>query len=96
MSQDRLSYEERNRQREERVIEHERALNESRRKAKRAPHGNDEDPEALLKAQQSLKLRRAIAIIFAIIALIGLFVGLSKKSSTPRPVAEPSVEDSDK
>lgn len=89
MSQEHLSYEERNRQREERIIQHERELNESRIKARRAKQV--EDTEAPLQAAKAFKRRRMVAIIFLVLTVIAFVMALLKKSPVRTPAAPPET-----
>lgn len=92
MSQEHLSYEERNRQREERIIEHERALNDSRLKARRAkPQAETPNPEQSAKA---LKIRRIILAVLVLFTLIALFSALRQKPAhAPAPPATAETPD---
>ncbi|MEW6305005.1 MAG: hypothetical protein AB1705_16135 [Verrucomicrobiota bacterium] len=88
MSQERLSYEERNRQREERILQHERALNDSRRHAREIDHSYDgESPE---ETERIFQRRKKIAIVFGVLAVVFFIHALFKKSSSsytpPSPV----------
>jgi hypothetical protein len=79
---ERISYEERNRQREERVLQHDRALNASRQNAKniKDPQGG-ETPEEAAKIFQR---RRKVAIVLGVLAIVALIhVLLSQKREAP-------------